>query len=173
MRFFTPKTFGLLAMAGLAAAALSTAVWAQHGPAADFDFAAVDTNKDGAVTPAEWDAYRLAQITAMDSDKNGTISPEELVAHHTARQRQAMQARVEKHAQQMIAAWDADKDGAVSIAEIRDQMPQNDRLFQRVDSDEDGAISQAEAQEALAKMAHHGKNRGAHGGHGTGMRGFW
>lgn len=176
MRFLNPQTFGLLAIAGIATASFSQAVLAQPsaGPAHLFDFAAIDTDKDGKVTPAEVESYRLAQITAMDSDQDGNISSEEMAAHHMGLMRQSMQARAQEHAKEMIDTLDADKDGAVSIAEMANRPQMSDRMFNRLDSDEDGAISQAEADEAMAKMAKRGgwHQRGGHDDHEKGKGGF-
>lgn len=169
MRFFTPKAFSLLALAAMTSASLSTATLAQDAakPAAPFDFAAMDADKDGKLTQAEMDAFRSAQIAAMDTDKDGTISAAELGAHQMARMTQDMQARAENRAKRMMDDLDSDGNGTLSVAEMQAGAPNGARMFGRIDTDEDGAISAAEADAAREKMAQRGERdgKGARGGH--------
>jgi Ca2+-binding EF-hand superfamily protein len=155
------KTLGALTLAVFAAAALSTAATAQttNAPAPMFDFAAIDSDKDGSITKEEMAAYHAAQIALADTDKDGFLSPAELAAHHQA----AMAGRGEDRAARMIKRLDSDGDGALSLAEA--QEGPNARMFARLDRDDDGVISADEATNA--KMYHGGKERGGkeRGGH--------
>lgn len=46
----------------------------------DGQFARMDTDGDGKATAAEADAAAAARFTALDTDKNGTLTPEEQAA---------------------------------------------------------------------------------------------
>lgn len=160
-----------LTLASLAAALLASTAMAERGPDGDhaggmgrpaaFDFAAIDADKDGKITPAEIEAHRAAEITAADTDGDGFLSAEELAAM----QAKQMQARGTQRAQRMIDRMDSDNDGKLSLAEMQDRAP-GQRMFDRMDTDNDGALSEAEIAAAKDRMADHrgGKERRG-GGH--------
>jgi Ca2+-binding EF-hand superfamily protein len=174
-----------LALAAVTGATLSTAAFADRmgdmggqmggpmGGLAQIDFAAVDADKDGKITPAEVDAFRAAEVTAADTDKDGKLSAAELSAMQLAR----LTARAEDMAARMIERHDADGDGALTAAELATRpAPQN--LFDRADTDADGALSQAELDAARAQMAEMRGGEGRGKGHGRGDgeghgRWFW
>ena len=132
------------------------------GPMAAFDFAAIDTNKDGKLTPQEMDAWRAAQAAALDADGDGLISADELTQKHM----QAMQARAADMATRMIERRDTDGDGKLSAVEMATP-PMPERLFERMDTDNDGALSEAEIDAAKERMTEmRGNRRGGHGRHG-------
>lgn len=140
------------------------------GGLGNLDFAAVDADKDGKLTPAEIDAYRAAEAKAMDADGDGLLSAEELVAMHM----KGAQERASAMAAMMIERRDADGDGKLSAAEMT-MRPMPQRMLDRMDTDKDGALSAAELEAAQARMAErrkdgmrggkHGK-MGHHGGNG-------
>lgn len=164
-RIFTPKTLGAITLVALAAAGLSSATFAQTTPSPMFDFAAIDTDKDGTLTKAEMQAHHAAQMVLLDTDKDGFLSASEIAAHHQA----GMAGRAEKRAARMISRLDSDGDGALSLAEA--QIGPNDRMFDRIDDNEDGLISAEEAAKmANRKEGRGGKHGGKHGGH---HGGFW
>lgn len=177
----------MLALAAVSGAALSTAVLAQDapeapmdapmemgGPMAGFDFAALDTDKDGKITVAEMEAFRAARVAEMDADKDGKLSAAELSAMQMAR----MQARADEMAARMIERHDADGDGLLTTAEFMTP-PMPERMFERADTDGDGALSAEEVEAAQTRMAEMREGRGKgqkHGrGHGgdRGERGGW
>lgn len=126
------------------------------GPFAAFDFAAVDADKDGKITPAEMEAHRAAEITAADTDGDGLLDPTELAALHLKQ----MSARGDEMAQRMLTRLDSDEDGKLSLAEMQARSP-GQRMFDRLDADNDGALSEAEIAAAKDHMAQHrgGKDR--------------
>lgn len=100
-------------------------------------FDAADTNRDGVLSRAEWDAMRAAH-------------QEKRAAHREKR------AKMGGH--QRGGGWDAfvaradtDKDGAISKAEweAAGRKPEG---FARIDLNKDGQITQAEMQEARSRM---------------------
>lgn len=173
-----------LALAAVTGATLSTAAFADRmggmgmeGGLGQIDFAAVDADKDGKITPAEVDAFRAAEVTAADADKDGKLSATELSALHMAR----MTARAEAMAARMIERHDADGDGLLTAAEFATR-PAPQALFDRADTDGDGALSQAEIDAARDQMADmrngEGRGEGRGKGHGRGDgeghgRWFW
>lgn len=144
-------------------AALSQAAFAQEeGPGPQFDFAAMDANKDGKLSKDEMEAYQTAKVTAMDTNGDGFISAEEMSADMLAK----MQARLGEIVKKRIDARDDNGDGKLSM----DEMSAGEgaqRMFNRADQDNDGMLSQAEIDAMLKKMAEHrGQGRGHDGGHG-------
>lgn len=130
-----------------------------EGQGMAMNFAAMDADNDGKVTPAEIEAFRTAKLTAADTDGDGFLSAEELQAMVLAQ----MQERANVRAAQMIERQDTDGDGKLSMAEMTPPTPQQ-RMFSRLDTDKDGALSEAEL--AAAKGGKHerrGDKRGHHG----------
>lgn len=170
----TSKLAGLT-LVTLAAALVANTAMAERGPGRDgaraqapfaaFDFATVDANKDGKVTPEEIDAFRAAEITAADTDGDGLMSAAELSATHLKR----LEGRANEMAQKMIERMDSDKDGKLSTAEmLARKAPKT--MFERIDTDNDGALSEAEIAASKDRMADRrgGNNRrgGERRGHG-------
>ena len=164
-----------LTLATLAAALVASTAMAERGPDANhggrmgafaaFDFAAIDADKDGKITPAEIEAHRTAEITAADTDGDGFLNAEELAALQVKQ----MSARGGQMAERMLTRLDSDKDGKLSLAEMQARRPA-DRMFDRLDADNDGALSEAEIAAAKDRMAERrgGKDRrggGHHNGH--------
>lgn len=133
----------------------------------DFDFAAVDADKDGKITQAEIDSHRAAQAKAADTDGDGLMSAEELAAMHV----KGLTARASDRAAMMIERLDTDGDGKLSAVEMAVR-PMPTRMLERLDTDNDGALTQAEIEAARDRMSEgrmgkHGRGEGGHGrGHG-------
>ena len=145
-----------------------------HGPfgGPDFDFDAVDADKDGKITPEEFKAFRAAQLKVVDTDNDGKITEAELVAEAVKR----AEARAKAVAPEMMKDLDADGDGAVSVTELQAAGPQmRAKMLRRIDTDGDGAVSKAELEAMKAKWAERGgpdQHGGKHGGkHGHGKPG--
>lgn len=184
----TKRTIGYsLALAAVLVGGLGSAAMADHGrdmmpidgmdmigplDGPNFDFSAIDADKDGKLTEAEVKAFRAARLKAVDVDGNGTISEDELVAHRLKLAEAAMRG----HAKMAMTRLDVDGDGAVSVTELQAAPNPSLRMFGRVDTDGDGALSQAEVDAAKARMAEmrDGEWRGDHDGkrgkHGHGRK---
>lgn len=180
----TNFTLSALTLAGVLAAGLSTAAFAENGsgmgwgmgggmgggmgPMSGFDFATLDADKDGKVTQAEMDAHRAARVAEVDANKDGLLSGDELAAMHL----KVMTERVNTMAAEMVTRLDTDGDKLLSAAEMAVR-PGPDMIFDMVDADSDGAITQAEVDAAKEKMGERG-GRGGMGHHGKGRHGgFW
>lgn len=159
----TRNTLIALTLAGLTAATLSSVVLAEpgDGPMSRFPFDAVDADKDGKVTKAEFDAFRASQAAAIDTDQDGKVTVEEMTAAHLVR----MSERATTMAAEMVEQLDTDGDGALSADEMAAR-PAPARLFDRADADGDGAVSKAEFDAAGDRMKQRMANRKDKQGHG-------
>jgi Ca2+-binding EF-hand superfamily protein len=151
------KTLTLLAINTVFAGSVSAMAQAQDmdgpGPKPMLNFEAMDADKDGKITSAEFDAFRAAEFAKADTNTDGLVSAEELVAKHIA----DMTARATDMAAKMIERMDENADGQLSAEEMA-QGPRAPTMFERADADGDGAISKEEADAIREKMGRHGKH---------------
>ena len=101
-----------------------------------------DANKDGATSRQEFMDFRTAEFPSLDRNKDGVISAADVPPRYKKR----VKAKVAEHAD-VMAGYDADKDGKVTRAEF-DAAPT--LIFDRFDTDHDGKVSRAEVNAALA-----------------------
>ena len=103
-----------------------------------------DTNKDGFVDRAEWDAGQEARFKLLDTNRDGKLTKDELfVGNGTPPSDRQLQGQAT-----YFRLLDGDKDGTVSKAEF---MAQSGRNFARCDLDKDGRINTAECRQALRR----------------------
>jgi hypothetical protein len=110
----------------------------------------LDTDKDGAVSKAEFEAKRAADFTAADTDKDGNVSAAELNAFH---EKKAAERKTERE-KRMYERLDANKDGKVTKDEF-----EGAGRFDKMDKNKDGKISADE-------MKWRGKGHHGHGDQG-------
>jgi Ca2+-binding EF-hand superfamily protein len=136
---FTVKPLTIAALALLAGAATFTAAHAvsRHGgPGSgpegmlmrhhESKMEKADTNGDGAIDAAEWNAL----FTTIDTDKSGKLEREELMRHHGAPPPEALAFMIAHHA-------DGDGDGKVTAAEWKAHVAE-------LDDNGDGTLSAGE-----------------------------
>lgn len=131
----------------------------------DFDFAEVDTDKDGRLSEAELAAHRAARFARADANGDGFLTREELASAIQER----MADRIDRMAGHVIVAKDDDGDGKLSEAEMAPGEGAG-RMFGRADADGDGFLSPGELEEMRAHRRVRMVEHGAMGGH-RGM--FW
>ncbi|MEM8785021.1 MAG: calcium-binding protein [Pseudomonadota bacterium] len=103
--------------------------------------AEVDTDGDGTVTRAEFDAAGSARFASVDADGNGSVSLAEFEA-------QAETKKAERR-KRMFDRLDSDGNGELTDGEMR---ARGARMFEAVDADADGVITQAEMDGARERL---------------------
>lgn len=105
---------------------------------------AADANGDGALTKAEFAAYRAQQFQRLDRNGDGylTDADTQQLKRFASRMPPGMEPG------QMIARFDADGDGKVSEAEFANGPTP---AFDAVDANGDGVATKAEFEAAAAK----------------------
>ena len=103
-----------------------------------------DTNKDGFVDRAEWDAGQEARFKQLDANHDGKLSKEELFSQSRSTSDRALERQ-----DAFFRRMDRDRDGFVSQDEF---MAQASRNFARCDLDKDGRTNTAECRQALRRQ---------------------
>jgi Ca2+-binding EF-hand superfamily protein len=104
-------------------------------PRAERSFQRVDMNNDGKLAPEELAVVVKKREWAIDANGDKQVSAVEIET--------AMQKRLEKRRDRIMALMDGNKDGVITEAEM-DQVL-ND-MFDKADTDDDGSVSLAEIQ---------------------------
>ena len=131
-----------LGCSGCAARLATAAVGAGQRPDPAQILAEADTDHDGRVTRAEYQAARAARFARLDRNHDGYVDADDLP--RLARRR--FEGRVE----QLDRALDADGDGRISRAEFVDGPA---RLFDLADAHRDGGVDRAELQRLRERLA--------------------
>jgi len=103
-----------------------------------------DTNKDGFVDRAEWDAGQDARFKQLDANHDGKLTKEELFSQSRSTSDRALERQ-----DAFFRRVDRDRDGFVSPDEF---MAQAGRNFARCDLDKDGRTNTAECRQALRRQ---------------------
>ena len=108
-----------------------------------------DTNKDGVVERAEWQAGQEARFRRLDASNDGKLTQDELFARTPAAANSVLPSdrQVERQSA-YFQRLDTNKDGVVILEEF---MAQADRNFARCDVDKDGRTDTAECRQALRR----------------------
>jgi Ca2+-binding EF-hand superfamily protein len=166
-RLMTLTAIAALTLGGTAAYAAGQGKAMMKGNDAQMiQFGDIDADGDGRITRAEMTAHREAMMKdrfdAADANDDGMVDAEEMQAQMT----EYMQARMQNRIDRMIAARDADGDGALSMDEMGPLSPAA-RMMMRTDADGDGALTRDEfkagAQARGQQMGAHGRGMGRHG----------
>jgi Ca2+-binding EF-hand superfamily protein len=126
----------------------------------------LDTDADGRISRAEFDAGRAARearmaehperkrehahkpadFAALDANRDGYIVRAELHAYHE-RMRPQREAERKARFEQQFAAADLNRDGKLGRAEVSEKMPHLADRFAWLDDNRDGFLTRAELQE--------------------------
>ncbi len=114
-----------------------------HGPRMNFE--ELDTNADGKLSKEEIQAGAKGPFSNADANADGKITKDEMVAAAGERAAKRFDRMVEKH--------DTDKDGALTMEEIKTgkREARMDKMFERADADNDGFISKDEMEDMRGK----------------------
>lgn len=104
----------------------------KHGDFSQHILERVDTDKDGKISKAEFDAEGSKLFAKLDENGDGKIAQSEMPQRHWAR-----------FGGQMFDRMDADHDGKVTKAEFQ---AAGEKMFQRMDKNGDGIIGKDEMQ---------------------------
>ena len=108
-----------------------------------------DTNNDGFVDRAEWDAGQEARFKQLDTDEDGKLSRDELFARTPASNGSVLPSEAQQRRQDgYFKLLDTDKDGFVSKEEFMFRAGKN---FERCDLDKDGRTNTVECRQALRR----------------------
>lgn len=111
-----------------------------------------DTNKDGAVTQAEFEAAMTNRFHTMDTDHNGVVSVTEF-SHY-------IQQRRLEHKQARFKSIDRNGDGQVSKDEyLAYQAKKAETRFARLDKNHDGVLNTDELASRGFRFHHHGNHQ--------------
>ncbi len=144
-------TSSVLLASGLTLLALPSAL-ANTKETADTKFRSMDTNGDGKVSRAEFEAFDQQKFARMDANGDGFVTAEELAAYEGGQGERS--ASASGNAADRFKKLDADGDGKVSAAEHKVAC---DAMFARLDTDGDGYISQSEMMAAHEDQAQKNK----------------
>ncbi len=171
----TVTSIALIALLGGTFSAAAHGSKSDKGMKGGVEFSTLDTDNNGQITKQEFEAHKLAHITALDADGNGQISAEELSAsmksrfearladkNHSAdkteKKLERMEKKISKRVARMLSKLDANEDGALSIEEMTAKNERHDHFAKR-DTNEDGMISEEEFN-AKASGDKRGNKRG-------------
>jgi Ca2+-binding EF-hand superfamily protein len=114
-----------------------------------------DTNEDGQISRAEFDARSGEHFARLDTDSDGVISAEERQAMREHRSERRGR-RGHRGQGDMMARMDANSDGVITRGEIGAHAVER---FQRADADSDGIVTAAERQAAHEAMREQRRER--------------
>jgi len=122
----------------------------ERGSRGEMRFEQLDADKDGKLSRTELEAGPAARFASTDVNKDGKITADEVTADG--------HKRAEKRFGKMLARLDADKDGALSLEELKGG-ERHAQMFDRLDADKDGFVSKDEMRKMrkMGKRHDHGK----------------
>ena len=117
-------------------------------------FAEMDTNKDGAISKKEFDAFHNKHFKELDANHDGKITQEEFEAGHPPMHEHHVdgQHRGDAFISKRFEAADSNHDGALSREEAK-SMPMILQHFDEIDTNKDGKITEEELKAMM--YGHH------------------
>lgn len=111
-------------------------------------FKNMDSDSDGMISKAEFDAAHAKHFQEMDTNSDGKLSIDEMKAGHGKNREGRKDKRFDK--------TDANHDGALSREEM-EKMPRMSKNFDKMDGNKDGKVTREEMEAAMNTMRR--KNR--------------
>ena len=118
-----------------------------------------DSNSDGVLTRAEFDAGRVAQFTRLDADNNGQLTREEMRAEHGERGGEHRGRRGHRGGPGGHGGFegaDANNDGNITRDEF---LARPIAMFERLDANHNGVIEASERPQRPERGAESGERR--------------
>ncbi|MEO7623387.1 MAG: EF-hand domain-containing protein [Gallionella sp.] len=128
-----------------AARAETEASGLHHGEKDGMMFQKLDTNGDGVVSKAEFNAFNARHFKNLDTNKDGKLTPEELQGGH---KQEMGHGDATTHLDRRFNAADANKDGGLDRNEASN-MPMLSQYFDDVDTNHDGKVTRQEYFDAM------------------------
>ncbi len=116
------------------------------GPMEEKLFKDMDSNNDGAISKAEFEAFHAKRFKDIDSNGDGKITREELQI-----QFRKMAERSRESFREHFNEADVNHDGALSREEAKN-IPMLAKHFDEVDSNKDGKVTAEEMAAVMQKM---------------------
>ncbi|HTN97804.1 MAG TPA: hypothetical protein VL101_12575 [Nordella sp.] len=111
-------------------------------PRSERSFARLDTDSDGKMTVTELKPKAVKRFLRLDDDQNGTVTTAEIDSW--------LKRGIEKRKERMLGRLDLNKDGSVTRDEVDAYI---DALFNGADGDKDGSLTLAEIRETSQKRS--------------------
>lgn len=111
-------------------------------PRSERSFARLDADKDGKVTVNEWKPKAEKRFLRLDDDHDGTVTTVEIDTW--------LKRGIDRRKERMLSRLDQNKDGSVTRDEVD---AYTDALFNGADGDKDGSLTLVEIRENAPKRA--------------------
>jgi Ca2+-binding EF-hand superfamily protein len=113
----------------------------------DWMFKSMDTDKDGTISKAEWDAL----FNKIDTNHDGKLDKTEMEAYHKAMWEQR-RAEMKAEFEAKFKAADKNNDGALTRDEFKAAFPRMANRFDEFDTNHDGKVTMSEMEATMQKM---------------------
>jgi len=133
------------ALSASLAHAAATGAGPMHEQIENQHFKEMDTDGDGMVSKAEYDANHDKHFKAMDTNGDGKLSPDEMRAGHKEAANESMKKRFDEA--------DANHDGMLTREETK-KIPMLNRHFDEMDANHDGKVTREEMDMATEYWRH-------------------
>ena len=118
-----------------------------QGSMEEMMFKSMDTNGDGTVSRAEFNAFHAKRFKQLDANKDGKITLDEMKGGHR-QPRGEMKNNGTTHLDERFNAADANHDGGLDREEAQG-MPMLSMYFDEVDANKDGKVTRQEYLDAM------------------------
>lgn len=118
-------------------------------PRSERSFARLDADSDGKMTVNEWKPKAEKRFLRLDDDHDGTVTTAEIDAW--------LKRGIDRRKERMLSRLDQNKDGNVTRDEVDAYI---DALFNGADGDKDGGLTLAEIRESSPRRGKQGAVQG-------------